>query len=150
MRHPNDSPRIWKVGFEPGMLRAVARDANMEIAADELQTAGTPAKLILSSNETTLTRHWDDVAVITVKVVDKNGVVVARAANEINFALNGGEIAAVDNGDTASHEAFKASVRSAYQGRAIAIIRAGTAKGNIVVTAKSEGLTSGELRINVQ
>jgi beta-galactosidase len=49
---------------------------------------------------------------------------------------------AVDNQDITSHEAFQGNVRSAYQGRCIAIVRA-SAAGRIGVSGTAAGLKGG-------
>ena len=54
-------------------------------------------------------------------------------------------IAAVDNGDVASHELFQATERHAYQGRCVAVIRA-KGSGRIGVSAAAEGLAGGSLQ----
>lgn len=60
-----------------------------------------------------------------------------------------GLIAAVDNADNASHEPFQASERRAYQGRAIAILKAGAPSGRITLTASAPGLAPGSITIEV-
>ena len=140
----------WKVPFEKGTLRAVARTGGKEVAVDELSTAGEPAKLQLSVDRTQLAPEFDQVAHVEVRVVDREGVVVPRASDRVSFEIDGpGEIAGVDNGSITSHERFQASQRSAFQGRALAIVRA-TGKGAIVFRAKAEGLEGAEVRIEAK
>ena len=85
---------------------------------------------------------------LTVKIVDKNGVLVPTADNLIAFAVSGpGVVAAVDNGDNSSHEKFQASQRRAYQGLALAMIKAKAARGRITITASSPGLASASVSL---
>jgi beta-galactosidase len=142
------SPRVWKVTFEPGSLKAVARNSGKEIATDELRTAGPATKIILTTDKKTLAGGWDEVAFVRATVVDEYGVVVARAKDLIRFSLAGpGVIAAVDSANNASIEPFQATERRAYQGVCFAMIKATQAGKPIVVKAEAEGLKAGSVAI---
>ena len=150
------SPRVWKVAFERGSLKALARNNGKEITTDELRTAGKAAKIVLSTETKTLASGWHNVAFVKASVVDENGVIVPRAKDLIRFSIAGpGVIAAVDNGDCASIEPFQASERSAYQGVCFAMVKQVGSVGakmyseavKIVLTAQAEGLESGRVEI---
>jgi beta-galactosidase len=149
---PEDaSPRIWQVPFEGGTLRAAGSNGGKIVAEQELRTAGKPAKVLLSADRSRLTRDWDDVAYITATVVDENGVQIPRATNLIRFRTNAaGKVIAVDNADNASHESFQALQRSAYGGRAIAIVRAIAGTGPLIVHGAADGLADSEVIIQVE
>jgi beta-galactosidase len=144
------SPRTWKVPFERGTIKAIGKNKNHIAATHELQTAGTPSKILLKADRANLTPDWDDLAYIEATVVDRNGILVPDAAQQISFKVTGpGSIAAVDNGDNSSHELFHANYRHAYQGRCFAIIKA-NATDNITVEASADGLASAATKIRVR
>lgn len=144
------SPRIWKVAYAPGTLRAAGRNAGKVVATGELHTAGAPAKILLTADRLRLTNDWEDVVRLTATVVDANGVCVPAAADEITFAATGaGVIAAVDSGDSSSHELFQASTRKAFGGSCVAYVKASAAPGTITVTASAPGLTAGTATLQV-
>lgn len=146
--HADASPRIWQVPFAPGTLRAVATRAGRVVATDELRTAGAPARLVLTADRSRIAPGWNHVDYLAATVVDARGVVVPQASNPVTFTVTGpGLIAAVDNGDNASHEPFQADRRSAYHGRCVAFLRAHAGHGTIVVTASSPGLHSGTVSV---
>jgi beta-galactosidase len=150
-RPADDSPRNWEVGFAAGTLKAVASNNNRIVATQELRTAGVSASIILTADRDRITNSWDDVSNLTVSVVDRNGVIVPSADNLITFKVTGpGVVAAVDNGDNTSHEAFQASSRHAYQGTCIAMIKAKGSTGRITVTATSPGLLTGSITIGMR
>jgi len=135
-------PRIWRVPFAPGRLTAVARNGGKTVAATELLTAGKPARVVLSVEQRTLASGWDNVAIVRAKITDRHGVVVPQAQDLITFSVDGsGVIAAVDNGDNASHEPFQTSSRSAYLGEAVAFVKALVADEKIRVSASAPGLS---------
>jgi len=140
-RPPDDSPRNWDVPFASGTIRAIASNGSQVVATDELRTAGPAAQIVLTADRNRIKTDPEDISTVTVTVADANGVIVPTANNLITFNLNGpGIIAAVDNGDNASHELFQAKERHAYQGTCIAMIKARGSAGRITLTATSTGL----------
>jgi beta-galactosidase len=164
-RHPDASPIIYQVGFEPGTLKAVARIGGKEVATDELRTAGKPAKIMLSTGlsaahltnassataSPALTPDFNDVAYVTATLLDHNGVRIPDSASVVHFDAGGpGRIVAVGNGNMLDHESFQASDRRLYGGNAVAIVRATRSAGTITVTASAEGLPAASVTIPVQ
>jgi len=150
-RPADDSPRNWDVDFAAGTIKAVASNGGRIVATHELRTAGAPAKIILSADRQRITNSWDDVSHLTVTVVDANGVLVPTADNSISFKVTGpGWVAAVDNGDNASHELFQTTTRRAFQGECIAMIKSKASTGRVTVTATSQGLRTGSITIRIQ
>ena len=147
-RHADDSPVTWRVAYEPGVLRAVASNDGNLAATDELRTANAPAKIVVVADQQKLTPVWDDVCFARATVTDADGVTVPDAADLIRFEISGpGKIAAVDNGDVSGHEAFAATDRHAYRGRCLAIVKATSANGPILLTASAPGLESASVEI---
>jgi len=149
LRDPSDAPRQWQVPFTPGTLSAIGKNKSGEqIATDELRTAGAPARLLLTTERTTLPSDWDDIAYVRATVVDANGIRDPNATDLINFKVTGlGFIAAVDNGSLTDHDPFQATKRHAYQGTCVAIVRATADTGDITVTGSAAGLADGTAKI---
>jgi beta-galactosidase len=142
----NASPRVWRVSFAAGTLKAVAKNGGRMAATDELRTAGKAEKIVLSTAATTLAPGYDQVAIIRARVVDANGVTVPRAADLIAFKISGpGVIAAVDNADPVSHEPFQASERRAFQGECVVFVKASAPTGKIILSATAAGLKNAEI-----
>jgi beta-galactosidase len=145
----DDSPRAWDVTFAKGSLRAVARNKGQEVATDELKTAGAPARIVLSTDRPRLANDWDDVAYLTARVVDANGVLCPNTDQQITFSASGvGAVVAVDNGNITSHELYQAQARQVYQGQCIAIVKATAPAGKITLSAAAPGLTPGTLTLD--
>jgi beta-galactosidase len=140
---------LWQVPYEPGTLRAVAYRDGREVAHDEVRTAGPAARIALSVDRTRIAADGDDLAFVTARVEDKDGVLVPDAADAIRFAVRGaGDVAAVDNGDAASLEPFHADHRHAFNGLAQLVVRSRAGKGgDIRVQASADGLAGGELAL---
>jgi beta-galactosidase len=149
---PGLGPRLgWEVPFAPGQLVAIGRQAGREVARHALATAGPPTALRLTPDLPQLRADGQDLAHVTVEVVDAQGIVVPDARPEIAFTVSGpGTNAGVDNGDVLSDELFQSDRRSAWQGRAQLIVRSQRQAGKIVVRATATGLPAAELAIPVR
>jgi beta-galactosidase len=135
------------VVYRPGELKAVTWKQGRPWADTVVRTAGPAARLALSADRAAIRADGADLSYVTVTVLDKDGVPVPRAKNRIRFELTGpGEIAAVDNGDPTSLEPFQATERRAFNGLALAIVRA-RQPGTIKLRARSPGLAPAELLV---
>jgi beta-galactosidase len=137
------------VVYEPGELKVVAYKNGRKWATDIVKTTGLPAKLMLQADRNKITADGQDLSFISVTIVDKNGLLIPRSKNHIEFALKGpGKIIAVDNGDATSFEPFQANERNAYNGRALVIVRSEAGvPGVIVLKAASSRLASAECKL---
>ncbi|MEU0899393.1 glycoside hydrolase family 2 TIM barrel-domain containing protein [Streptomyces massasporeus] len=133
----------WKVPFEPGELKAVARRGGKVVATDVLRTAGAPHAIRLTADRPSLAADGRSLVFVTAEVVDRRGVVVPDAEHLLSFEVAGGWLAGLDNGRQESAERYQASTRTAFHGRALAIVRSGTKAGAVKVTARAEGLRTG-------
>ncbi len=135
------------VPYATGTLQAVGYLNGRTILTNTVVTTGTPAAIALWPDRSTILADGQDVSVVTVAVLDSQGLVVPIASNLVNFAISGGTILGVGNGDPSSHEADKASQRSVFNGLAEVIIQSTNRPGSITLTATSTGLTSTNITI---
>ena len=139
---------MWRIKYQPGTLRAVSRENGKTVLIREVKTAGKPAKIELKADRNEINSGGYDLVFITVRVVDKNGILVPDAGNMITFDITGeGSIAGVDNGYQASSEPFKANCRKVYNGMCLAIVRSVEKAGRINLKAVSEGLQPASINI---
>jgi beta-galactosidase len=146
----DDMHVFWRLGFEPGVLKAVSRKNGQVVLTTEVRTAAEPAKIVLTVDRPTIKADGVDLSFVTVKVVDQSGTLVPLADNLIRFEVTGGSIAGVDNGNQISHESFKAKQRKAFHGMALAIIQSKQKPGRIVLKASSDNLAPGSVVINAR
>ncbi|QNP74487.1 DUF4982 domain-containing protein [Streptomyces roseirectus] len=137
----------WKVPFQKGELKAVARRAGKVVATDVLRTAGTPHAVRLTADRDSLPADGRSLVFVTAEVVDARGTVVPDAEHLLTFTVDGGSLAGLDNGRQESAEKYQASTRTAFCGKALAIVRAGVESGPLKVTATGEGLRKGTVTV---
>jgi beta-galactosidase len=99
-----------------------------------------------------LAADGDDVAVLTVSVVDAKGRLVPDADHLVTFAIEGGaRLIGVGNGDPTSLEPDHAPYRKAFKGLCGAIVQTGAQAGKVRVIATAAGLKAAtvELTLNM-
>jgi beta-galactosidase len=138
------------VTYEPGQLKLIAYKNGKKWAANEVKTTDLPVKLLGSTDREMILADGKDLAFITVKITDKEGLVVPLSKNQIEFSIAGpGEIAATDNGDPTNMISFSSDKREAFNGLCLAIVRSIAGNpGIITVTAKSPGVKETRVYIN--
>lgn len=137
------------VVYQPGELEVVAYKNGKKWAEDIVKTTDTASMISMAADHATIKADGSDLSFITVKITDKNGLMVPRSNNRIKFEISGpGEIVAVDNGDATDHDSFQSTNRRAYNGMALVVVRSIKGKpGNITLKASSEGLKYSVVRI---
>jgi len=138
------------VAYEPGEIKVVAYDKEGNVAAEtSVVTAGEPAAIELVSDRPSVKTDGDDMAFVTVRIVDKDGNLCPRADSSLSYAIDGpGTIAGLCNGNAASLESFKGTRMKAYNG--LCVLYLGTVDGqagDVTVTVSAESLTANTLKL---
>jgi len=130
------------VVYEPGEVSVVAYKDGKRWATDSVETAGVAEALLLHPDRARIANDGKDLSFVTLTVTDSDGRLAPRSMNQISFEVQGpGEIVATDNGDPTDTTSFPSLERKAFNGKALAIVRAKPGlEGEILVTATSEGL----------
>jgi beta-galactosidase len=138
----------WEVPNEPGVVRVVGKTDGKEVATFELATAGPADHLELLPDRSSLRADDEDFASIEIRVVDAAGRRVFDAQQPIEIQVTGaGSLVAVDSGDIRDTNPVQAAHRKPYEGRILALVRAGSSPGTITVRATSAGVKAGEIRM---
>lgn len=145
----NDELHImWRVPFEPGIVKAVSRKNGKTVLIKEIKTAGKPYRIELLADRKTITADGKDLSFITARVVDKEGNMVPDADNLLKFSTTGPiKIIGTDNGYQADSVSLKKTERKAWKGMALAIIQSSQKKGNSTLTVTSNGLLPGTIAL---
>lgn len=138
--------------YTPGTLKVVAYDDDGNPAAEqEIHTAGKPYRILLSVDRDSIAADGEDMAFITVSVVDRDGNLCPDADNLIKFKTKGaGVFAAAANGDPSSLESFQLPQMHLFHGKLTAIVRADKKSGTLTFSATSSGLKPASVSINVE
>lgn len=138
----------YTVAYAAGTIVANGYDASGNLIAQDIQyTAGTPAKLALSSDKTAVSTASDDLVYITCDVLDKNGTLCPNADNSVTFTVMGGTIIGTDNGHGANVEKLSGSTHAAFSGKCLCVVKHDGASGAMKITATANGLTAGTISV---
>ena len=153
MTPDKDFRLVWDdVIYTPGTLKVICYKNGKQWSTDEVKTTAEAEKLTLSVDRPVISPDGSDLAFITVKVSDKEGLMVPRSNPSIKFTIEGaGEIVATDNGDATSFVPFQSHERQAFNGMALVIVKAKKGqKGMFTVKAESEGLILGKIIVKAE
>ncbi len=132
------------VVYQPGEIKVVAYDSEGKaVDQSRVETAGASDAISLTPDRKTLQAGCNDLAFVTVSMVDKKGNLVPDADNQLVFEVEGaGSFKAACNGDATSLESFTQPSMRLFHGQLVVVVAA-EKKGNItlkVSDAKKKGL----------
>ena len=134
---------VFSVPYEAGTLRAEAGGKSVT-----LSTAGEPAKLRLTADRPALKADGQDLAYITIEVVDAQGRVCPDAAIPCEAAVQGqGRLMSFATADLQDREPKTSPRVTTWKGRALLVVRSAQKKGKVTVSVKGS-LPTANLIIN--
>lgn len=156
---PANSHLSWKAVYEPGALKAVGYKDGRKVLTKTIETTGEPASLLLSSDRSAIRADGEDVAVISVEILDKKGREVPDANVPLSLRLEGdGIILGAGNGDPAFLIAERPAPGAdrmqfeipSFNGRAQILIQASETPGSAVLTVESPGIKPQTINITTR
>ena len=141
----------WRVTFEPGEVKVVARKDGKQVGVQTIKTAGAPDHIVLKNSYQGVLAYDEGTPTtfVEVDIVDKDGNLCPNAENQVFFSLENEdgvnekalkckvgekmpEILGVDNGCQTSLERFKADNRKAFFGKCLVVLKG---KGTLIAKA---------------
>lgn len=144
------------VKYEPGEIRVVTYNQyGDKVGEDVKRTAGEPAQMKFSvetpdhepiacmvegctdEHNVLLNADGNDLAFITVSLLDKDGNECPLADDELTFEVKGaGTFKAACNGDATSLEPFTQPHMRLFSGKLVIVVQSKAQKGDIILTVK--------------
>jgi beta-galactosidase len=126
----------WSIPYEPGVLEARGTKDGKIVLTEKRETTGEPVAIRLTTDRSEIDADGEDVAVLTVEALDKEGRAIPTADYPIHFKVTGeGALIGVGSGDPNCQESDKGNVRSLFNGLAQVIVQANRTPGKITVEA---------------
>ncbi|GAA0328473.1 glycoside hydrolase family 2 TIM barrel-domain containing protein [Sphingomonas oligophenolica] len=141
---------LFRAPYAPGRLTAIGYRNGREAARWELRTAGAPAKARVTADRDRLTANGEDLAYVTVELVDAAGTPVYAQSGDRRVTvrvLGAATLAGIGNGNPQDASSFQSDVRRSFHGRVVAAVRAGTRAGPVMVEVEADGLPIARLRL---
>lgn len=136
---------MWRVQFEPGEVRVVARQQGREVRSETIRTAGGAEKIRLAADY-----QGEHTIFVAAEVTDREGTLCPWAENEIYFSAENADIIGVDNGSQFSTERFKSDHRKAFFGKVMVILRVKDPQKPVRVKALAPDLQAASLTTSVR
>ncbi len=138
-----------EVVYQSGELKVIAYKNGNKWAEDVVRTTDKASALSMAADRSSVQPDGTDLVYITVRIEDRNKLLVPKSNNLLNFSVEGpGRIVATDNGDATSHESFQSRSKEAYNGLCLVIVSAEKgAKGSFTVKAESKGLKTATIKV---
>ena len=141
--HRLDRYRLrWNdVKYEPGTLEVVVYDEKGNNCGKEtVYTAGKPHHLVLdvwTQQPSSLKADGEDLAFVTVSLVDKRGTLIPDASDQLRFKVSGaGTYRAACNGDATSLEPFTEPAMRLFGGQTVVVVQSSKQPGNLTLTVQ--------------
>jgi beta-galactosidase len=137
----------WKVKYEPGVIEARGSKNGKVVLIEKRETTEEPASILLTTDRTEIDADGEDIAVLRVEVLDRQGRPVPTAGNKIRFRVSGeGVLVGVGNGNPNCQESDKEPRRSLFNGLAQVIVQSTKEPGSIEIEAVQEDSGGPELK----
>jgi len=138
---------LFKAAYAPGTLTAIAYDAGgREISRSELRSADGKLHIQVEPEEKSV--KAGEIVYIPVALVGENGVVESNNDRKLTVTVEGGELLAFGSANPCTEERYDTGSFTTYYGRALAIVRTGTA-GTLRLTV-TDGTLLGQAEVNVE
>lgn len=137
----NDYTATYELTYEPGELAAVSYKNGHESGRQVLYTADSEVEMFIDADKTELKADGEDLAFLTVKLVDKKGKENLWERKEIQISLEGaGIIQGFGSADPSTTGGYNDLKWNTYDGYVMAVVRSNTEAGEIRVTFSADGL----------
>ena len=141
----------YEITYEPGELLAVSYRDGEETGRDVLYTAKDEVQMQVDCEGEVLKADGEDLAFVTVKLTDDQGVENLFAEKEITVTVEGaGTLQGFGNADPRAIGSYDDPTWKTFDGYVMAVVRAGREAGTIKVRFDAEGCESREIEIQVR
>ena len=135
------------ITYEPGMLKAVATDANGKQHEQTLTSA--TGKVGISIEPEKDNYKSGELAFVNINLVGENGIVESRADRTLTVTVEGGELLGYGSQTLITEAAFLDGVYPTHYGQSQAVVRA-LKPGNVMITVTGEGLETAKKELIIK
>lgn len=141
---------FWDIPYENGTLSVQGLDKNdKEISHYQIKSSKQPYALQITSADKSVSK--DQVAHVTVQVVDENGIPVMLSDNEITCRIVGdGKLLGLEASNNEDMSDYNDNKHRVFHGRIMAYIKPVKEEGNIRIKFTSPWLESAETEIQIK
>jgi beta-galactosidase len=139
----------WTFEYTLGNIEVKGINGGKEVCSYVLKTAEQAQRIKLISDNADL--KTGEIAHIEINITDKNGILYPNGELLIEFSLEGdAEFLGACSGDLTQNSGFTKTKVVTFEGKALAMIKAGASSGNVTLRAYCENLEKASLRFKVK
>ncbi|MDQ0221840.1 glycoside hydrolase family 2 protein [Streptococcus moroccensis] len=142
----------YEVPYEKGELLAVSYDsAGNETGRDYLVTADKASQVSVDISKSILRNNSEDLAYLDISLVDDSGLFNNQDSKIVNVEVTGaGTLQGFGSANPEIISHYQDNSCETFDGKVLAVIRAGQELGNIFVKIQAEGFATKEVEIEVK
>lgn len=143
---------VWEdVVYQPGTLGVKVKKNGRPWATARRITTGEAAMVRACADRDTIKGDAQDLAFISLELVDKKGNVVPTDCRGVEFDITGpAELVGFCNGNQTDHTCMQSKQQNFFNGRIVAIVRGRrAARGEAVVRIQADGLAEIKVPVNI-
>ena len=146
----HDFTASYEITYEPGELTGVSYENGAETGRFSLVTAKEQVRLQAEADRTAIKGDGEDLAFVTVRLVDENGVENLSACKEVTVSVEGaGNLQGFGSADPQAANSYDDSTWNTFDGYIMAVIRPANHPGQIKVRFSAEGCEDSIVLIDV-
>ncbi|HOU96669.1 MAG TPA: glycoside hydrolase family 2 TIM barrel-domain containing protein [Bacteroidales bacterium] len=140
----------WDVPFEPGELKAVAKNKGLITSTCTLYTYGKPEKIKALCDAMTIKANRTDISRIYITITDNKGNPVYDASNKITCEITGPlKLLGMEDANPRNTEDYKDNMQNAFHGKLLIYLQSSDIPGKANVKISGEGLNSLTFTIDI-
>ena len=141
----------FETTYQPGELKAISYIGGEESGCDILRTAAPEVSLQVQADRTSLSADGADLSFLTVSLADAQGNVNMQAVKTVTVSVEGaGTLQGFGSADYATENSYDSTTWDTWEGRLLAVVRAGSEPGEITVTFTADGCEPVKIVLTVQ
>lgn len=141
----------WEIPYEPGELKAVAKNGGAVVAENIIATAGEAKAMNVECTKSEIKADRTELAHIFVTLVDDKGNLVYGADNEITCNISGPlRLLGMEDANPSNIDSYKDNKQKAFRGRLLIYVQATDQPGTGVINLSAEGMETRTINIKVK
>ena len=142
---------LFRGTYRPGTVEAVSYTNGKEVSRTALHTTGKPVSIRLTAEMEAMKADGESLCYVNAELIDENGSVVPDADVLLTAKAEGAaELLGFGSGNPITDENYSKGQFTSYQGKALAVLRAGCETGEAKLTVSAEGLEKAEICLQVK
>ena len=139
---------LFRAVYQPGTVEAVSYTDGKEVSRTVLKTTGKPVSIRLTAETEMMKADGASLCYVNAELIDENGSVVPDADALLKAEITGAaELLGFGSGNPITDENYSKGRFTSYQGKALAVLRAGYEAGEAKLTVSAEGLEKAEITL---